>query len=164
MKLILGTAVLVGRRAVLLRGPTGSGKSSMALALVGRGGPETPVRLLADDALHAKPCGPAVVLTPPQATRGLIEIRGVGLRLVPHVERAVLGLVVDLEEGGPVSARLPEAEECVASICGTEVPRIALDPAGPAAPDIVLAVARAVENGQPPPFMDRALPDERSVT
>lgn len=151
-KLILGTAVLLGRAAVLLRGPSGCGKSSLALTLMARDGACFPVRLVADDAVHARTFGASVVMTPPPATRGMVEIRGVGLRKVPFVGRAVLGLVVDLDAGA--AERLPEGADCVAQVCGIEVPRVAIDPAGASAADTVLAVARALEEGYRPPLLD----------
>ncbi len=152
LKLVLGTAVLVGPRAVLLRGPSGVGKSSLALALIGRDGPHVPVRLVADDAVHARAFAGEVLVVPPAATRGLIEIRGVGLRRLPSVARAALGLVVDLVY--EPEDRLPEPDACGTAICGVDVPRIALDPREPAAAEAVMAVARGLWEGVRPPVVD----------
>lgn len=150
-RLVLGTAVLLGPRAVLIRGPSGSGKSSLAMALLARAGPAAPAVLVADDAVHARSHGRHVIVTPPPATRGLIEIRGVGLRAVPFVERAVLGLVADLSVEGE---RLPEDGGCLTSICGVDVPRVAVDPHGAAVVDTLAAVVRAILEGRAPPILD----------
>ena len=61
-------------RAMLLRGPSGSGKSDLAVRLLQAGG-----RLLADDQTHLARRGGALIASPPPALAGLIEVRGVGI-------------------------------------------------------------------------------------
>ncbi|ESR25993.1 HPr kinase/phosphorylase [Lutibaculum baratangense] len=153
--LIAGTAVLIGAGGVLLRGPSGCGKSSLALSLIGRGSEDLPVRLVADDAAEAVGEDGVVVLRPPRATRGLIEIRGAGVRRIPFAEAAPLALVVDLS---PDPERLPEPATCRTPVCGVDVPRVTLDPRNPANADIVIAIMTALCEGATLPFEDGPAP------
>ncbi|MEM9971569.1 MAG: serine kinase [Pseudomonadota bacterium] len=125
-----GSAVAVDGRAVLIVGKPGSGKSSLALELISRGGV-----LVADDRVIATP-GDAVRLTAPDTLAGLIEARGVGLLTAPHAP-AHLALVVDMDR--TETARLPEPHETV--IAGARVPSIAKVESA-AFPAMVLAYLR----------------------
>ncbi len=78
------SAVLVGARAVLIRGPSGSGKSRLALELIeaGRAGALRLVRLVSDDRVHLQAAGGRLLARPAETLAGLIEVRGAGhLRL-----------------------------------------------------------------------------------
>ena len=86
------TCVAFGERAVLIRGPSDSGKSALALELIGLG-----AVLIADDLTPLRREGRQVVALAPPRLRGVIEARGVGLLHTPYRERAVLCLVVDME-------------------------------------------------------------------
>jgi HPr kinase/phosphorylase len=91
--------------AVLLRGPSGSGKSDLALRLIEAGG-----RLVADDQTHVARHGRALIARPPPALAGMIEARGVGIvKLARHqlVRRARVALLVDLVPANDVE-RMPE--------------------------------------------------------
>jgi HPr kinase/phosphorylase len=89
-----------GPRAVLICGPSGSGKSALGLALLGLGGD-----LVADDRTVVRRRGDAVDADAPAAIRGLIEARGVGLLRAHSVGPVQIGLVVDLAQSE--TARLP---------------------------------------------------------
>ena len=82
---IHASAVLVGARAVLIRGPAGSGKSRLALALIQAGGtgalPFT--RLVGDDRVHVEAAHGRLLVRPAETLAGLIEVRGLGIRQVP---------------------------------------------------------------------------------
>ena len=133
--MVHGTCVEIGGRAVLLRGPPGSGKSDLALRLI-----ECGARLVADDrvVLHGEE-GVLYAFTPP-AIAGTIEVRGVGLLRVPFAPTTRLRLAVDLV-GSPVSERLPDASRCCYD--GIVLPLIALAPfEASAAAKLRLAVAR----------------------
>ena len=118
------SAVLVGARAVLIRGPSASGKSRLALELLeaARTGNLRFARLVADDRVHLEAVGGRLLARPPEALAGLIEVRGVGLLRVAHEPRAVIGLVVDLE--APDAQRLPAADQRRIEINGIIVPRL----------------------------------------
>ena len=103
MDTVHGATVAIGGIGVLLRGPSGSGKSDLALRLIDGGGV-----LVADDRCVLKAEDGRVVARAPAAIRGRIEVRGLGIVTVPVVEQAALALVVDLEDG-PIE-RLPEPE------------------------------------------------------
>jgi HPr kinase/phosphorylase len=92
------SAVAVEGRGALILGPSGSGKSSLALALMALGG-----RLIADDGVWVEDAR----LQRPEAAPALIEARGIGLlHAGPICQGAPLALVVDLSRAEP--ARLPE--------------------------------------------------------
>ncbi|MFN4130816.1 MAG: HPr kinase/phosphorylase [Paracoccaceae bacterium] len=86
------TTVAFEGRGILLIGASGSGKSSLALRLMGIG-----AALVADDQTILTLHGTDVIATCPSAIAGMIEARGVGLLNAPHLVQATLSLVVDLD-------------------------------------------------------------------
>jgi serine kinase of HPr protein (carbohydrate metabolism regulator) len=127
MSSIHASAVLVGARAVLIRGAAGSGKSSLALALVraGANGTLPFARLVGDDRVHVEAAHGRVLVRPHETLAGLIEVRGLGIRRLPFEPLAVVGLVVDL---GVDSERLPGPESTVTELAGIRLPRLAVAP------------------------------------
>jgi HPr kinase/phosphorylase len=117
-----GCVALSGVGVVLL-GPSGSGKSDLALRLIDAGG-----RLVADDRLVVERHGDRLIGRPPEALAGLIEVRGLGIMRVEHCPFAPLGLVVGLEETAPCP-RLPE--RMTHELLGVVLPYISLDPRAP---------------------------------
>lgn len=94
------TAVAVGERAVLIVGASGSGKSSLALEMLARGGV-----LVADDRVILTGSTTGVLLSCPEPLLGVIEARGVGLLHTTHRSPVALSLVVDMDQ--TESERLP---------------------------------------------------------
>ena len=92
------SAVLVGARAVLIRGAPAAGKSALALRLIGaaRSGLIPFARLVGDDRVHLEACHGRLLVRPAAALEGLLEVRGLGIRRLPYEPAAVVGLVVDL--------------------------------------------------------------------
>jgi len=135
---IHASAVLVGARAVLIRGPSAAGKSRLALELIEaeRAGALLFARLVADDRVHLETAGGRLLARPAAALAGLIEVRGVGLLRVAHEPSAIVGLVVDLAAAD--AARLPEPGKRKTDIDGIVLPRLAVAP-GEAALPLVLA-------------------------
>ncbi len=115
-----GTSVSVGGEGILLRGPSGAGKSDLALRLIDEG-----AKLVADDQTELHRAGDTLEMTAPAALAGLLEVRGLGIARVPHVARAPLRLVVDLETEAGIE-RLPEPRCC--TIEGVVLPLITLYP------------------------------------
>ena len=87
------SAVLVGARAVLIRGPSGSGKSKLARELIesARGNGSGFARLVGDDRVHLETASGRLLVRPAQALAGLLEVRGVGVLRVDHEPVAVVG-------------------------------------------------------------------------
>lgn len=89
------TAVAIGNRAVLIEGEPGSGKSSLALALIDRG-----AILIGDDAITFELRNGHPLASPPPNTAGLLEIRNVGIIELP-ITSAPLALVLQLTDTAP---------------------------------------------------------------
>lgn len=130
------SVVLLGEGAVLIRGPSGSGKSALAMALVELASRTRFARLVGDDRVILRNVGGRLVARPVAAIAGLVERRGLGLTPVSHEPAAVVAMVADLMEGRP--ARLPEPEDMVVEIGGVTLPRLQL-PRGEADPLLILA-------------------------
>jgi len=109
------------RRALLIEGPPGSGKSSLALALIDRG-----AELVGDDGVRLEARGGRLWAWPPPNIAGLLEIRNVGLARL-SVTDAPVALAITLDLQAP---RLPEAATQVER-AGCRIPLIALDPQMP---------------------------------
>jgi HPr kinase/phosphorylase len=131
------SAVLAGARAVLIRGPSGSGKSRLALSLIEAAGAGTLrfARLVGDDRVYLDAAHGRLLVRPAEALAGLIEIRGVGIRKLPHESSAVVGQVVDLAAGD--AERLPDTERQYAVIAGVTLPRLAVAPGQEALPAVL---------------------------
>jgi HPr kinase/phosphorylase len=135
------SAVLVGDRAVLIRGPSGSGKSRLAfdLILAGRAGQIAAATLVGDDRVHLEVAQGQLVVRPARELAGLIEIRGLGIRRCDFAEQAAVGLVVDLSAAD--AERMPASDALFTSIDGVILPRIPVDPAFQPLPLVVAALA-----------------------
>jgi serine kinase of HPr protein (carbohydrate metabolism regulator) len=123
MATIHASAVLVGARAILVRGPSGSGKSRLVLDLLDRfagGGPPF-ARLVADDRVEVEAAHGRLLARAPQPLAGLVEIRGLGIRQVAYEPVAVVGLVVDIDV--PDAARMPEEDALSTTLAGVTLPR-----------------------------------------
>jgi serine kinase of HPr protein (carbohydrate metabolism regulator) len=122
------TGLVLGRVGLMLRGPSGSGKSLLALALIeawtARG---KSARLVADDRIDLEVVKAGLVMHAPPAIAGLIELRGRGIVSRPHVARAALHLVVDFV---PKFERMVEEEELVTEVIGVSLPRCPVPKAG----------------------------------
>jgi HPr kinase/phosphorylase len=115
-------AVLVGARALLIRGPAGSGKSQLALKLIAaaQSGLLPFARLVADDRIRLEPCHGRLLARAPDTLAGLIEVRGLGIRELPHESVAVVGGVIEL--AAPDAERLPKQTEVV--VAGIALPQL----------------------------------------
>jgi serine kinase of HPr protein (carbohydrate metabolism regulator) len=121
------TALVLGEVGVLIRGPSGSGKSSLALALLGAiDRRRLFARLVADDRVIIRAQGARLLATASANTYGYIERRGYGIIRQAAEPCAIIRLVVDLLTGGKRNERLPEKEALSVSLCGISLPRFFL--------------------------------------
>lgn len=98
------TTVAIEGRAMLILGPSGSGKSSLGLQLMAVG-----ATLVADDRTDLSRAGDEVIASCPAPLRGRIEARGVGILAVADHGPAAVSAVVDL--GRAEDARLPQSRK-----------------------------------------------------
>lgn len=117
---IHASCISIDGAGVLIRGPSGSGKSDMALRLMSLG-----AELVADDRVGLSVGEDAVEARAPEALAGLMEVRGVGILEFPAVRKAPIRLIVDLVPSDKVD-RLPLPE--TADVHGFPIPVIRLDP------------------------------------
>jgi serine kinase of HPr protein (carbohydrate metabolism regulator) len=119
------TSVAIGGRAVLLSGPSGSGKSDLALRLIDRG-----AALVSDDYTLVKRIDGRLVATAPATIAGRMEVRGLGIVDLPAVAQAPVALIVDLFTPAD---RMP-LEPLRRAIAGIDVPVVKLAPLEASAP------------------------------
>lgn len=125
---------------VLLRGPSGSGKSDLALRLIDAGG-----RLVADDRTDLAVENGTLVASSPRPIAGRLEVRGVGIVDLPAVAMTRVGLAADLVSPADVE-RLPEPRHC--AYLGIDIPLIALAPFECSAAAKLRAAAREAARGR----------------
>ena len=143
---IHASAVLVGAKAVLIRGPSGAGKSRLVWNLIEAAwhGALPFTRLVADDRALVEAQDGRLLVRPAPQLAGLIEIYGMGIRLLPFEPVAAVGLVVDLSAAD--ATRLPPSEAGKTAISGVILPRLSAA-AGMDALPLVLAYMRTTPGG-----------------
>jgi HPr kinase/phosphorylase len=137
--LVHATAVAIDGEAILLRGPSGSGKSDLALRLIDGG-----AQLVADDQTLLRREGERVLASAPPAIGGLLEVRGVGVVRVGAIATAPLLLIADLTLSGDIE-RLPERR--VEIVLGRPVAVVDLAPFEASAPAKLRLFRRALAGG-----------------
>jgi serine kinase of HPr protein (carbohydrate metabolism regulator) len=118
------SCVALGERAILLTGPSGSGKSDLALRLLDRG-----AILVSDDYTVLTANRGTLLATAPAAIAGRIEVRGVGLVEIGHESGFPVSLVVDLDAP---PERMPTGQ--TRAIAGVTLPLVAIAPFEASAP------------------------------
>lgn len=142
MMRVHGTFIALDGDGVLLRGPSGSGKSDIALRMIDSG-----ALLVADDQTELWREGNWVLARAPESIVAQLEVRGVGIFLVPSVTQAPLRLVVDMTAPNAVE-RLPEPRLC--EFFGLAIPLLALAPFEASAPAKLRLALRALVPGASP--------------
>jgi HPr kinase/phosphorylase len=121
------TAVIHGESGILILGPSGSGKSALALALMARASAMGAFgALIGDDRIFVSETHGRLVAWGAANVAGLIERRTAGLIRVQHEAAAVMRLAVELCERGRRWPRMPEDDDGLV-VCGVTLPRLALD-------------------------------------
>jgi len=90
------TCVMIDGRAVLIEGLPGSGKSSLALALIDRG-----AILVGDDGVLLDVAQDRLLASPPPSIAGKLEVRNLGIIAMPSVVAAPVALVLVLDPRAP---------------------------------------------------------------
>ena len=156
---IHASALLVGERGLLIRGASGTGKSLLALALVGRvrraGGFAA---LVADDRVWLEAAGDRLIARGAPKLAGVCERRCEGLVETPHEASAVLRLVVDVAERGAIPPRFPKLEDKYAKLAGVALPRLRVD-LSPGLDEGVSGVLSALSRVEGPAWRKNVLDD-----
>ena len=128
------STVALDGRAVMISGPSGSGKSDLALRLLDRG-----FTLVSDDQTIVRKDKERVLAAAPPTIRGKLEVRGVGIVDIETIDDVPLALVVELTSD---IQRLPDdsRERLVRDI---KLPLISVDAMTASAPSkVALALER----------------------
>ncbi|HSG33385.1 MAG TPA: HPr kinase/phosphatase C-terminal domain-containing protein [Sphingomonadaceae bacterium] len=115
------SCVAIGGRGILIEGEPGSGKSSLALALIDRG-----AELVGDDGVLLENRNGTLWASPPPTIAGKLEIRNVGIVELPCVEARV-ALLVRLDRAAERFVEEPERTDIEAA----SVPAVRLWPDTP---------------------------------
>jgi serine kinase of HPr protein (carbohydrate metabolism regulator) len=128
------SCVALEGRAVLISGPSGSGKSDLALRLLDRG-----FILVSDDRTIMRKEGNKLLASAPDTIKGKLEIRGIGIVDVETVSDVPVALVVEIT--GEILRMPDDSRERI--ILGLPIPMINLDALTASAPSkVALALDR----------------------
>ncbi|XWN30798.1 MAG: serine/threonine protein kinase [Devosia sp.] len=142
---IHASTIVLCERGVLIRGASGSGKSSFAAAMVSAFAARGRFAcLLSDDRTDVRAVNGRLVASAPEALRELLELRGIGIIGCQVARQAVVSLLVDLLDPSSVT-RAPKREDSVAEIAGIGLQRVGLSER--ATPINVLLLSALVDGG-----------------
>lgn len=117
MSQLHANCVRIGAHAVLLRGPSGSGKSGLSLRLIDAGG-----FLVSDDRTDLAARDGRLIASAPDQIAGLCEVRGIGVvRGLPQKTEGDVRVLIDLVTDPNTVERMPEPD--FEEICGIAIPR-----------------------------------------
>jgi len=131
---IHASTVASNGRAVLITGPSGSGKSDLALRLLERG-----FALVSDDQTIVRKDGDVLLASAPPTIAGKLEVRGLGIIEMEHTENVPIALLVELTSD---IQRLPD-DSRDRPVLGVKLPLISIDAmTASAAAKVALALDR----------------------
>ena len=119
---IHGSCIAREQAGLIFIGPSGSGKSDLAMRLIARG-----FILVADDQVSFE----KGIARPPPSLAGLLEVRGLGVLRLPYLAEVRAVLVIEL---GAIEPRLPAPVRH----SDLDLPLLRLDAALPSAPERVI--------------------------
>ncbi len=122
-ELVHASCVALSNDAILIMGPSGSGKSDLSLRLIDRG-----AALVSDDytLLEVRDGEEGLIASPPETIAGKMEVRGLGILALPWRDHARVRLIITLRSGDdPPLERLPLTRE-LQTLCGQEIPVVRL--------------------------------------
>lgn len=131
------TSVAVGRRAALLMGASGVGKSDLALRLIDRG-----AMLVSDDYTCCTPRGGLLIAAAPATIVGRMEVRGIGVVAMPHLQNVPVAIAITLGDTAP---RMLDDPLPTMMIAGLAIPVATLSAFEPSAAIKVEMLVRAVD-------------------
>lgn len=145
------TALIHGESGVLILGPSGSGKSALALALIARAARAGAfAALIGDDRVYVRRADGRLIASGAANMMGIIERRMEGLVAVSGERAAIVRLAVEICERGGTWPRMPEDPNNL-TVEGVDLPRLALN-SDQSANDQALAVeARVAASGSRKP-------------
>ena len=122
---IHATALVVGEAGVIIRGSSGAGKSSLAIALLALARDRRLfAQLIGDDRLFVHTKAGKILARGAPRVRGLIERRGYGIVEAATEPGAIIRLIVDLLAQSERTARLPDDDVLKTSLGGVALPRL----------------------------------------
>ncbi|MEP1443957.1 MAG: HPr kinase/phosphatase C-terminal domain-containing protein [Hyphomicrobiales bacterium] len=151
-KTIHATLVQVYGQGVLLRGPSNSGKSSIALRLIDEAElARATGHLVADDQVIITSHDNHLVGEAPDNLFGQIEIRGVGIINIESRRNAAIDLVVDLVPHHDLE-RMPDENLNYETIAGIKVRRIHIAERNPDASVIIRTILKTLPQDEKNPM------------
>jgi serine kinase of HPr protein (carbohydrate metabolism regulator) len=143
---IHASALLVGPMAVIVRGASGAGKSSLVLDLIETLSAEGRfAMLIGDDRVAVEAVNQRLIVRAAPTIAGLIERRGHGIARLEFEPAGIVGLVVDLVTGEPT--RMPEMADQSTDLCGITLRRMQIAGFGEPRTRLVLAAIDAAHAG-----------------
>lgn len=131
-------ALVLGETGLLLRGPSGSGKSALSLELIALAQIRGDFgRLIADDRVLVESRHGRLLARPHPRIAGMIEARGMGVLRQPYEAGGVIHALVDLTTGAKLP-RIPDDAAQTATLLDVSLPRCCVASENPRAAILIM--------------------------